>query len=866
MKIRRRFWMCLLCFCLSCFLFSGQFPLYRQPAAALPPVAQLGPSAADAQEQGRADYEAGNFAAAAESWEQAAQVLSTQGDRLTQASMLSNLSLAYQQMGDTGRSNEAIARSLTLLQSLTPTPTIADTFAQVWNTQGHLSLLSSQPAEALEPFQTATRYYTQAGNHSGALRSQLNQAQALQALGFYRRALILLTDLAPALDSQPDAELQVSGLRLLGDLLRATGDLEASQTTLETSLATAQTLPAPEAAETLLSLGHTAAAGGDTALALDYYRESAALAKPLPRRIAPTAQTQLRAQLSQLDLLQNPEHTAEIATLYSEIQTHLSTLPVNRTTLNARLDLARYQIEDPNVAAQPIARSLAIARQQAQTLSDQRAESYALGTIGTLYVQQQQFSDAQIAFQQALQLAEMLNADDIAYQWQWQLGRLYKQQNDPARALKAYENAAHNLEALRGNLIAITPDLRFDFREKVEPVYREWVDLLLAESTATAAQKQARRVKARQAIESLQLAELENFFQEPCVALAQEIDQIIENTTSPTAVIYPIILADRLELILKLPQQPLQQYTVSVSQTQLEALLRQLQIDLRLPYTLNAVRAQSAQLYDWLIRPTETALANSQIDTLVFVLDGFLRSIPVATLYDGEQYLVEKFSIALAPGLQLVAPEPLERRETSTVIAGLSESRHGFSELPFVKSEVEQIQQATKSQLLFNETFTVANLTAILNNTSFPLVHLATHGQFSSQLNDTFIVAWDKPIKVDEFNQILRQSDRNRQGAAIELLILSACETAAGDQRAALGLAGVAVQAGARSTLASLWNLDDETGALFASYFYQELQKPDLSKAQALRQAQLRFLQKDSPLPYQHPRYWAPYVLLGNWL
>ncbi|MEO0707742.1 MAG: CHAT domain-containing protein, partial [Cyanobacteria bacterium J06649_5] len=113
----------------------------------------------------------------------------------------------------------------------------------------------------------------------------------------------------------------------------------------------------------------------------------------------------------------------------------------------------------------------------------------------------------------------------------------------------------------------------------------------------------------------------------------------------------------------------------------------------------------------------------------------------------------------------------------------------------------------------------------------------------------------------------LRQSEQSRRGA-IELLILSACETAAGDKRAALGLAGVAVQAGARSTLASLWSLDDETGALFSDYFYQALQSPGISKAQAVRQAQLQLLGKArSPnSPYQHPRYWAPYILLGNWL
>ncbi|MEL6815167.1 MAG: CHAT domain-containing protein, partial [Cyanobacteria bacterium J06598_3] len=262
-----------------------------------------------------------------------------------------------------------------------------------------------------------------------------------------------------------------------------------------------------------------------------------------------------------------------------------------------------------------------------------------------------------------------------------------------------------------------------------------------------------------------------------------------------------------------------------------------------------------------------TSNQDSQIDTLVFVLDGFLRSIPMAALYDGQHYLIENYSIALAPGLQLVDPKPLKRQQLNTLIAGLSESRHGFSALPAVKTEVDQVQQTTNSQVLFNETFTETNLADAINNTPYPLVHLATHGQFNADPTDTFLLAWDKPIPVNALNRLLRQGEQTRQGA-IELLILSACETAAGDKRAALGLAGVAVQAGARSTLASLWSLDDETGALFSNYFYQALQNPELSKAQAVRDAQLQLLNNPQAPnnTHQHPRYWAPYILLGNWL
>ena len=142
------------------------------------------------------------------------------------------------------------------------------------------------------------------------------------------------------------------------------------------------------------------------------------------------------------------------------------------------------------------------------------------------------------------------------------------------------------------------------------------------------------------------------------------------------------------------------------------------------------------------------------------------------------------------------------------------------------------------------------------------MVHLATHGEFSSNPADTFILAWDDRIPLAKLNSILRNSEQSRQ-SAIELLVLSACETATGDSRAALGLAGVAVRAGARSTVASLWNLDDETTALIMNQFYQALKTPGISRAEALRQAQLAIINNPR---YEHPRHWAPYVLIGNWL
>ena len=255
-------------------------------------------------------------------------------------------------------------------------------------------------------------------------------------------------------------------------------------------------------------------------------------------------------------------------------------------------------------------------------------------------------------------------------------------------------------------------------------------------------------------------------------------------------------------------------------------------------------------------------LKTSKVDTLVFVLDGALRNIPMATLYDGKQYLIQNYSVALAPGLQLIDPKPLQKKQFKALTAGLTEARPGFSALPEVEQELQQIHAEVPSRILLNQQFTSTALQDQIESLPFPVVHLATHGQFSSDAEKTFVLAWDKPIKVKQLDDLLRNRDQ-RQPNAIELLVLSACETAAGDKRAALGLAGVAVRAGARSTLASLWSLDDESTALLMSQFYKELASAKVTKAEALRRAQLTLLQNPR---YQHPRYWAPYVLVGNWL
>ncbi|MEO1376915.1 MAG: CHAT domain-containing protein, partial [Cyanobacteria bacterium J06635_10] len=421
------------------------------------------------------------------------------------------------------------------------------------------------------------------------------------------------------------------------------------------------------------------------------------------------------------------------------------------------------------------------------------------------------------------------------------------------------------LNSLSQDFAGINPDVQFSFRESVEPVYRKYVDLLL-KSGENIDRKLETLVEARQVIESLQLAELNDFFRSPCVLPKVEIDELIDNQKS-TAVIYPIILDDRLEIITKLAgQNQIYRTTQPISRDELENNLEQLQ-----EYLLDAtrefqVKQKSQKLYEWLIEDIEPTLVNKGIKSLVFVLDGYLRNIPMAVLYDKQEqkYLIEKYAIALTPSLQLVEPKPLKTVQLNALVAGIEKKQtiegKSYPELPNVQQELEQVKSEIKtSEKLLNQELTKANLENEIQSNPFSVVHIATHGQFSSNPEETYITIWEEKLNIEDLDSLLRVRDTNRS-TAIELLVLSACQTASGDKRAALGLAGVAVRAGARSTIATLWPVDDESTRNFMGELYRQLDDGS-TKAEALQRAQIAILKQEN-----RPYFWAPYVLIGNWL
>jgi CHAT domain-containing protein len=799
--------------------------------------------------------------------------------------------------------------------------------AMTLDLQGQVYLALGQPEVAAERFSGAATTYDRKGDKTGALKSRINQAQALRKGGFYRRALETLKQLNANLTDQTDPQLKAIALRSLGITQRLIGDLDDAKKSIEESLKIAESLPSPAREENSSSAslvlgniakdrGQTAQDRGNNSEAQTYFQEAIAhYQKAAETATTPTAR--IEAQLNQLSVVgeSGQAFTDAERELLRQVRETLDKLPLSRTAVHARINWARMVMElkdEDKVNPQDIAQQLAIALEQARKLKDQRSESYALGQLGVLRQQLGQLEQAQENTKQALAIAQSIGAGDIAYRWQWQLGQILRQEGKTEGAIASYEAAVNNLQDLRSDLVTVNPDAQFSFRESVEPVYREFAGLLLQSENPEDLKK------ARTAIESLQQAELVNFFRENCLTSKPvKIDDIDQKA----AVIYPIVLADRLEVVLSLPGDQVKRHTIPKARTEVNDIFTRLR-QVVAPSVVNPNRATptenesnratptenepnpatlteddpsrarikirrlvddpetrkqylklAQEVYDWLIRPFEEDVKASQVETLVFVLDGPLLNMPMAVLHDGEKFLVEKYAIALTPGLQLLDSKPLPRGQLTALKAGLTQERElkigssgqllRFSQLPNVDRELKQIQSQVSGELILNEQFTTTAIQKAIGSVPFPVVHLATHGQFSSNAEETFILTWDDRLNINQLNQLLRGREEGGR-KAIELLVLSACQTATGDERAALGLAGVAVRAGARSTLATLWVVDDEGTADLMIRFYEELKDTKVSKAEALRRAQLWLMKQDTR--YESPYYWAPFVLVGNWL
>lgn len=506
--------------------------------------------------------------------------------------------------------------------------------------------------------------------------------------------------------------------------------------------------------------------------------------------------------------------------------------------------------------------ALQLAAFSAKYNNDKRAMSYSHGYLGTLREQQGNYSDAMKYTRKASYYLNGVSAPEISYRWKWQEGRLLKREGKIEQAISAYQNAVDDIQGVR-HVIAVSDRVKNkkEFKKEAGLLYMELADLILKNVVNIKDKKKVEQslLQVRSIVEMLKSAELEDYFRDDCVAALQKKTKGVDDLGEQTAAIYPIIFSDRLEILLSLPS-GMKRYTVEVSEDELNYEINRFRTRLE-KRTTHQYKRHAKVLYNWLISPIEKDLNSQNVNTLVFIPDGAFRTIPLTALYDGKDFLVTKFAIATTPGLTLTDPKPLPRKNLKLLVAGLTDGVQGFPPLPEVDSEVAKLDDLFDATILKNKTFTQNDMKDSLKNNNYSIVHIASHGKFKHDVRDSFLLTYDGKINMDLLEEFMTSIKFRKN--PVELLTLSACQTAVGDDKAALGLAGIAVKAGARSALATLWYINDQASSLLIKDFYVNLKDESLSKARALQSAQISMI-KDPR--YKHPSYWAPFLLIGNWL
>jgi filamentous hemagglutinin family protein len=407
---------------------------------------------------------------------------------------------------------------------------------------------------------------------------------------------------------------------------------------------------------------------------------------------------------------------------------------------------------------------------------------------------------------------------------------------------------------------------------------------------------------------------------------ASGIRQVLKTNASKTrtnpAIIYAIASPDQLELVLVLPEgSPIRKRVPAEKCEKLENELPEgsplrktvptengekqkddekcvkLQDELKkfpralTNYTSKDYLPTAKKLYQWLIAPLENELETLKIDTLIFSMDAGLRLLPLAALHDGKQFLIEKYSIGSIPSMSLTDTRYQLLKNSQVLAMGAAQFPNTeLTPLPAVPMELATItEQLWSGEYFLNEQFTLANLKNQRLEIKhaekpFNIVHLSTHAAFPDNGKSPYIQFWDSQVGLDDLRTIKWYAPPK-----VELLTLSGCETAIGNENHELGFAGLAVRADVKSALASLWQVSDVGTLALMSEFYQQLGKQETTiKAEALRQTQLAMLhgnvriesgevrgtgmkvnlpselknRKDQNL--SHPYYWAGFTIIGS--
>jgi CHAT domain-containing protein len=853
------------------------------------------PNASLLVQQGIEQYRAGEVQSAITSWQAALSAYQSTNNLANEAIVREKLAIAYRQIGQFEQAIDYWKQALANYRSsgdfkkvgrlLTE---LAQTYSQLGQNQEAIALLCG----ASETDENCPHSEGSALQIARKFSDREGEAAALGSLGGAYRLRGKFDKAIETLEASLNIaeEINLSGYR--SSVLNSLGNAYFSKAQLNEQRAnSANFRNADTKADDFIK-----EATSDYKKALNYFNTSLE-----QTRTQNDSSGQMRTLLNLIQLYyrpkdsQLPDSAKEAEQKVQEALALLERLPNSQNKVYASIDLA--ELEQPvassnftSFPAQCSPRQLNDSQAEellqkavsiAQNIKDSRSESFALGKLGHFYECRKDYDKALDFTKQARLAADQnLRAKDSLYLWEWQAGRIFKAQAKESEANSAYERALMTLGDIRGSLLLAERDLQFSFRDTISPLYREFARAKLerAESLPIASQEYQKELDwALDAIDSLKLAELQNYFGNDCVFAVFDKERIDDLEREDTAVFSSIILEDRTAIVISLPnpehklnpnaERRLKKFQWINDSKKLTEEIKTFRLNIQKFYDPTDPFFTPAQnLYNSIIRPFASDLDPARIKTLVFIQDGLLRSVPMAALHDGQEFLVQKYAIATTPGLRLTSPKPVNFQELRTLALGLSEAAtvngEKFKPLANVTDELTQVTKLFPgSKKLLNEQFTPESLEQELKQAVYPIIHIATHGQFGTIPEDSFLVTGnDQKITITQLESDIRRFSRGSE--PVELLALTACQTGIGDDRATLGMAGMTVQAGVRSALASLWYVDDAFTQELVAKFYNNLRSA-MSKAEALQEAQKALINQNKKI---HPAQWAPFILIGNWL
>jgi CHAT domain-containing protein/Tfp pilus assembly protein PilF len=765
------------------------------------------------------------------------------------------------------------------------------------------------------------------------------QGQIRQAIDAFEQARSRAQSIAAS--SSPLSPLSPSSPQTAEQALRAAGELGVTlmqarrYAEAEAPLLAAYThFQGRERARYAVYLGNIAQSLKRYAQAEAYYREAL-------QHAADDADVHWSVSLNRLRLVPEAEKASRMAALSVELDQAGDQYELARHHLNLG-----HQATDIGKQTLRLAyHHLDTARRLAEPRGDTRLTAEAIDALAQLYENRGRIADGLALSAQALRIVGALSPArkaDLVISLEWRRGRLLKARGESAAALAAYRRVVEQIDAVRQDIPVEYEDGRSSYRTLFEPVYTTYADLLLRQVDAhTPEMAQATLQQVVQTLELIRQTELQDFLGDRC---ATEAVQGGNSRALPegTAVLYPLILPDRLELLL-VGSQGIARHRVAVRGTELRDEVFAYAASLRrgLPDTRGAAR----RLNDWLLAPLAATLTTQRIERLVVVPDGAVRLLPMAALHDGQRYAVEKYAISMVTGMSMTNVNDPVRDGVAALVAGLSQpgpvvdklgtllaaqvldpdaaagtASRGLAQrgemrqlhrklevrarlqgqagqeegsdhesastalvspaaavssassaevqalrerlaLPGVRDEVRGLGRILPGQRLLDNEFTVGRFREAVASGDYRILHIASHGIFGGNAETSFIMAYDDVLDMNAFQRLLK--DEQFQKNPLELLSLSACQTAEGNDRAPLGISGAAIKARAKSVLGTLWPVEDGAAKTLMQQLYKGLAQEKRGKAEALRQAQLNLLHDPAT---QHPFYWAPFVLIGNWL